>query len=358
MRALLLTAFTFTLTVVAGCQQPVQSVGCKSDLDCGAAQTCDVARGLCRCIDDNACDASEFCNLAGSCQPKLECLNNSDCRSPENPSAICDTTSGECLNLNAQVQCVLDSQCPYGSYCDNKQCVTGCREDGDCQLGDPCINGQCDPTPGACTNNSFCDFGQVCSGGNRCVDHQLRDQLCSSCGRNDPLSCPADCLIDSSVAPLTCNSNADCPRGECLENGNTQCFDDSECPAGATCEGAFPPIFPGFCEGGAKICQGFFCGGGGCDDVNNPCPRGYSCRTLQVVTGAQCTLGSGSAECGAPRNCNGGGENGNVGFCSCGSDDDCPAGADASCVNPGPNGSCVVGTTCAPSDGLLCEDLR
>ena len=72
----------------------------------------------------------------------------------------------------------------------------------------------------------------------------------------------------------------------------------------------------------------------------------------------QCQLGGPAGQCGANRACNGGGENGEVGFCSCGADADCPPGNGATCVNPGPNGSCVVGTTCGPSDGLLCEDLR
>jgi hypothetical protein len=43
------------------------------------------------------------------------------------------------------------------------------------------------------------------------------------------------------------------------------------------------------------------------------------------------------------------------GGCSCASDADCQQGT---CDDPGPNGACLVGTTCAPADGLLCEDLR
>lgn len=343
-------------------QAPVLPAGtCKSDLDCGTSESCNVPRGQCICIDDNACDATEFCNAAGGCQQKLECLNNNDCRDDGNPSAICDTTTGACLTLSASVQCVLDSQCPYGSFCDSNECTPGCQDNGDCQLGDPCINGQCDPTPGACNQNSFCEFGQICGADNRCRDHALRDQLCSTCNPNDfgggsfclddsdcdvgetcdtdILSCVGgagggcgqdDCLIDSSVEPTVCSTDNDCARGTCeIDAGNP----------------------------GRKICQGFFCGAFGCDDVTNPCPRGYSCFTLQLVPGGQCDLGDPSS-CQAPRACNGGGENGNVGFCSCAQDSDCPFGSGATCVNPGPFGSCVIGTTCGPSDGLLCEDLR
>ena len=81
---------------LAGCPKAVEAdAGCRSDLDCGQNQSCNVATGRCLCIDDNACDVSEFCNLAGGCQAKLECLNNTDCDS--NAGTICDTTSGECL---------------------------------------------------------------------------------------------------------------------------------------------------------------------------------------------------------------------------------------------------------------------
>lgn len=336
-----------------GCPQPVQDTGCVSDLDCSLNQRCEPSRGLCLCIDDNACDAAEFCNLAGACQPKLECLNNGDCDGGLGGNAMCDTTSGECVTLSAALQCVLDSQCPFGSFCENKRCETGCRDDGDCALGTPCIANQCDPTPGACNANSFCEFGQLCNTQNRCVDHSLRAQLCATCESGDIFSdCPQDCLIDQSVAPNPCTSNAQCDRGECLE---VNCRNDGDCGGGGDrCEGIFFGV--GTCS--QKICQGGFCGASDCDDATNPCPRGYGCFTLQVVSSSQCTLGSGSTQCGAPRNCNGGGENGAVGFCSCSLDSDCPAGAGASCVNPGPSGSCVIGTTCAPNDGLLCEDLR
>ncbi len=349
LRALLL--LVGVICGAAGCPQAVQERGCASDLDCSADQRCDASRGLCLCIDDNACDAAEFCNLAGACQPKLECLNNGDCGGG---TSMCDSTTGACVTLSASLQCVLDSQCPFGSFCEGQACRSGCREDGDCALGTPCIAGQCDATPGACSGNSFCEFGQLCNAQNRCVDHALRSTLCAECQSGDFLSdCPEDCLIDQSVAPDPCSTNADCDRGECLA---VNCQSSADCAPGQTCDDI--DFFFGIGTCSQKICQGGFCGGTGCDDVSNPCPRGYFCAVLQVVSNNQCTLGSGSSECGAPRNCNGGGENGAVGFCSCAQDSDCPAGANASCVNPGPFGSCVIGTTCAPADGLLCEDLR
>lgn len=350
-RVILLVALVGASLFSVGCPRQVQLEGCASDLDCGTAQRCDATRGLCLCIDDNACDASEFCNIAGACQTRLECLTNADCNDVE----MCDTTTGSCIPKAAGV-CVLDSQCPYGSFCaQNRACTPGCRDDGDCPLGTPCISGSCDETPGACSSNSFCEFGQICGANNRCADHPQRAQLCGSCDPTDPFACNGgSCLIDSSVAPTECNNDADCERGTC--NGR-QCFDDADCDTGDTCEGA-GFFTPGECS--TKRCEGFFCGADDCSDTS-PCGRGYECNTLQIVTNQRCTVGSGSSECGAPRVCQGGGENGNVGFCSCAATADCPQSLqfpDVQCVNPGANGACVIGTTCGPQDGLLCEDLR
>jgi hypothetical protein len=328
--------------------------GCQSDFECGEFQRCEASRGVCLCRDDNACDSTEFCNLAGFCQQRSECLTNDDCRSAENPNGLCDVNTGECVTLGPTLQCTRDSQCGFGNICQAGICVASCRENGDCPLSQPCLDGSCSSTPGACNEVGYCEFGQFCDVAARtCRDHAARNQLCQRCGPRNPTACADDCLIDSSVAPTACSNDSQCERGFCE---GRPCFSNSECGAGNTCNGAF--IFvPGTCSN--KTCQDFFCGSSGCSE-SNPCPRGYNCNSLQVVTDRRCTLGSGSAECGAPRSCVGGGETGNVGICSCASDADCPVfnGRQTTCVNPGPNGACLIGTTCAPADGLLCEDFR
>jgi hypothetical protein len=333
------------------CPKAIVLEGCSSDIDCGASQRCDATRGQCLCLDDNACDLTEFCNIAGTCQPQLECLNNADCANTE----MCDTNTGSCI-IKAAGVCVLDSQCPYGSFCaQNRACTPGCRDDGDCALGTPCLEGTCDESPGACSSNSFCEFGQLCGTDNRCTDHVARNQLCSSCDPSSLTACGGSaCLIDSSVAATSCTSDADCDRGTCT---GRPCFVSDDCEAGDSCAGA-GFFTPGECR--QKTCQGNFCGADGCSETN-PCPRGYACNSLQIVTQQRCTPGSGSAECGAPRVCQGGGENGALGFCSCAATADCPVSLDfpdVACVDPGPGGACIIGTVCGPSDGLLCEDLR
>ncbi|HEY1098100.1 MAG TPA: hypothetical protein VGF99_04200, partial [Myxococcota bacterium] len=231
---------------VSGCARPATTVtGCTVDSECGVSQRCDTLSGQCLCTDDNGCDPSEFCNVVGKCQVALNCLDNSDCDATE----FCDTTSGECIARVGGL-CVLDSQCPFGSYCgQNRGCATGCRDDGDCNLGTPCIAGQCDSTPGACTSQSFCEFGQVCGANNRCVDHAQRGQLCQDCsGSAGAFACIDDCLIDSSVEPTICTNDSQCDRGSCEP---ARCADDSDCPGGGRCT-----VFFGAGTCSTSICQG------------------------------------------------------------------------------------------------------
>jgi hypothetical protein len=359
-------AFIFALALVAGCTggRNIESdEGCTSDIDCGDFRRCDTANKVCRCTSDDACDDTEFCNVAGSCQPKTECIDDEDCRTADNPTAVCDTrqphpngagtddgffssTAGQCVTLSAQTQCLIDSHCPFGYYCQSAQCTPGCRDNGDCALGDPCINNQCNATPGACNELGYCEFGQVCNAAtSTCVDHADADTLCQRCDSQFGSPCPDACLIDNSVFPSPCSGDGDCERGICIQD--RACIDDSDCPIG-TCEGG-NAFFPGTCT---AYCGDFFCGSTDCNDQTNPCPRGYSCFTLVVTSDVSCTRAGG--ECPADSFCSADapGENQESGFCACGPSVSCPLGTE--CVD----GGCLIGSTCAPASGLLCEDLR
>lgn len=342
------------LVVLMGCPTPASSVGCKADRDCANFETCDVNTGFCLCADDQACDATEFCNGLGRCQPKLGCESNADCRSPDRPSDICDTTTNECITLNASsLQCILDSHCPFGSYCSQNICRVGCQENGDCGIDVPCINGSCDERPGACNQDGYCEYGEGCNlATNSCAPHRQANLLCQTCSYNDFTQCGGNgpCLFDDSVPPQPCSSDAQCaqwPDAYCFQQ---PCFEDTDCPSG-TCDGA-GFFLPGTCSPG--YCTRTFCGSDSCNDDTDPCPRGYSCYQLITVTGTPCTLGDNSCQGG--RACSAGGENSVAGYCSCINDSDCPAGTN--CVNPGPNGICLQGSTCGPEPGLLCEDVE
>lgn len=351
---LLVGAFGALMLSASTCSTPVEVTGCKADRDCNNFERCDIATGFCLCADDQACDATEFCNGEGRCQPKLGCNSNRDCGGPERPSDICDTTTGQCITLDgATLQCVLDSQCPFGSYCDLNSCRPGCRDNGDCGVDVPCINGTCDARPGACNANAYCAYGQICdTAAATCRDHPERATLCAWCDPTDLLdfSCIDDCFIDSSLpADRVCNNDSDCSEWPGAKCDVLRCRDDGDCSGGDVCEriGSLPF---GKCSTGT--CARNFCGTSGCGD-DNPCPLGYECfRSIAVSEDRLC---SSDAECPQGSMCSNAGENVNQGYCSCLSDADC---GPYECVNPGPGGYCLLGSTCGPASGLLCEDLR
>lgn len=363
------------VALLGACNRPVPTgAACTADSECGLSQRCDVDTGRCLCVDDSACDgATEFCNEAGRCQPKNGCVSNDDCAQGGATRVICDTTSSTCTALTAAVGCFLDSHCPFGSWCSDGQCAPGCRDNGDCMIGDPCIAGVCDGREGVCNEDSYCDYGDFCDDATgTCRSHPDKAQLCSNCNPTDcdddddcgaggtcvgasffgPGQCSYcdNCLIDDQVAKTSCTSDAQCPDADAMCY-IPRCLDDGDCFAGGNCGN------DGRCDEG--VCSRFFCGNDECDETPESCPRGYNCYQLYTVApnntcdddgdcaqGASCSISAESA----------------AGSCSCLSDNDCPIidnfGTRATCVQPGPGGACITGTTCGPQPGLSCEVLR
>lgn len=121
--------------------------------------------------------------------------------------------------------CTNDDACARGCYCDEQHGVCEeagtCAVDADCGYGLECdCSGSCVPAgtesrscdPGSCWNTG-CPEGQVCTAEGACV----------------PVT-----------PPLTCESDADCAAGCYCLNGTCEetsvCTQDSECPAGQTCD--------------------------------------------------------------------------------------------------------------------------
>jgi Cys-rich repeat protein len=358
-----LLAIVFVLAA-AGCpQHEVEAGHCQSDLDCGKFHSCSPA-GECKCTSNDGCDATEFCNVAGSCQPKLECESDDDCKTTNGTKAICDTrtsseTAGQCVVLSATKQCLQDSHCPFGFFCQGAVCTPGCKDDGDCPMGGPCLNNQCDPAPGACNERAQCQFGQDCTS-NQCVDDPDKNLLCSPCKGDDPNQTTCQpCLIDDSVPSSPCTTDSQCTavNGYCVK---FPCLDDTQCPTGETCQGGDGFITPGSCSG---HCGNFFCGNSGCDVQTDNCPYGYDCFQLIVISNQTCTRGGGQCKAGSACSADAPGENVASGACSCLSDADCPTDPNTfqpiSCVNPGPQGACVQGTTCGPTAAAFtCRDIK
>ena len=106
---------------------------CNDDGNCAEqGEVC--VEGMCQqCRDDSNCGPDEQC-AGGRCEPKPECVANSDC--PDNK--IC--RSGQC-----QIECTGSSECGSGQKCMDNRCVAqdACRDDTDCGEGSTCDGGPC-----------------------------------------------------------------------------------------------------------------------------------------------------------------------------------------------------------------------
>ena len=392
------------LFALAGCSGKAQFAnGCANNDECPVGAFCRINRadtaGICVCRSDEACGAGEICNSQGICQARSACRSNAEC--PQ--ERFCDLGSGECIE---RTKCGSGVHCLPGTVCDPNQdrCIEGCVDDGDCPLYSVCarqtgqeIYGTC--LSGRCSDKSFCDFGQFCVNGS-CAD-ATNPNFCADCGQGvSGCSDPNDfCLINSSYDPgrpqsggpnfcgVECTQETECPNGyECggvVLLTQDQCTQDAECGGGGrqcvlgegdlrgfcTCVNdqdcafeAAPPTCTGTCGGfGVQACRTDADCLTFCDNNNKTCqnPQGQSCNSdadcqplplcgpyagagnVCVTNGRPC---SSNAEC----------------LCDAGrcinTGRACGTGAD--CNPPCMGGGCVLGAACAPSQGLLCPDVR
>jgi hypothetical protein len=228
------------LLLFGACSSNSKPVGfCESNAECLLPGTrCDTEQKLCVCTTDEACKMGEFCNTAGVCQAKAGCGVSDECPS----GTFCDPDSGKCLSgppLQLHSACGLASHCAYGTVCVAGQCEAGCFDDGDCVLGEICQDGFCAGGANICSNDSFCEYRARCAGGQ--CRRDLRGPYCRGCSQPTVLN-PAPC---------------DDPRNFCLVNSAET--------------GGFP----------------FFCGVD-CS-LGQPCPNGFVCNRILIVTDVICT---------------------------------------------------------------------
>jgi hypothetical protein len=363
-----------TALVLIACRDPgLKPTGCSKDGDCGipaSAFRCETQTGVCYCRTNEACNPREFCNTAGFCQDKSGCVRNEDCIGPD---LFCDTASGSCVSKGF---CSTDLHCALGFVCDlsSNRCVEGCRRDGDCpgiscrcgelpcactgttqQELQACPMGVCDPS--FCSNESFCQYGEICGipadagvQRNQCYSDYdpNRRPYCDNCtfGGGDPRcgNGPNYCLIDTShvgafYCGVDCSAGQVCPRGYACQSvivvglpGTAQCSQTQGC--------APHPDVPCFADGGCP--RGGIC-------VNGQCAG--QCRPDESAQIDFCTCIS-QSDC--PRETCSGGE------CSisrrpCVTDDSCPP---FFCVDFGGVGGCLIGSNCAPANGLTCVEVK
>ncbi|HRI69891.1 MAG TPA: outer membrane exchange protein TraA family protein [Polyangium sp.] len=260
--------------------------GCRTDADCTGGFTCDPITRTCNeCNDDSDCPKGETCDgrdcqpcatsdsCAGAscnCCPKgqfgdqmkcapiepmgqplcVECTSDAECR-----GAICNLAVGRCMNAlpenNTPVCCgdtcvnclALDSivingmQVPRFPFCLPGPVGTACaecRQDTDCGDGGFCLSGVCKP----CTKDKRCGLRCDSCGGDtpyckgqtaataecvRCIDN-------TQCGAGTCDTTTGTCSNDVGCL-VTCDMlKPICEGSQCVE-----CFADSHCPCGGTC---------------------------------------------------------------------------------------------------------------------------
>lgn len=274
-RAFILLAFLISTAAACTGNRAQFENGCLKNEDCPVGAYCRRATasaeaGLCACRTDEACGAGEICNSQGICQKRQDCRSNVDCEA----SRFCDLGSGACLE---RTQCGLDLHCLPGQICgQNNLCADGCTDNADCPLYQVCEANRC--VSGKCGDRTYCDYGERCVNGacirpsdpNYCKDCDPR--VDGSCGSFDNF-----CLINSSYDPNN-------PR-----------------------------------SGGPNFC-GVECTPPADDSQEDPCPNGYDCGSVVLLTSDQCTNNN---ECGGGGRFCAIGEGQLRGFCTCASNADC-----------------------------------
>lgn len=325
---------------------------CGGDDDCGDGFVCEMETGSCVCASNDSCAIGEFCN-GRTCQIQVGCETSLDC-----PRGLyCDRTSGNCLELDL---CTADVQCPLGSICDGARftCIDGCRDSGDCRLGNVCRGpagqsggvGVCEEGP--CDDDSFCRYGERCveqDDGEKWCEKDERGPYCEGCryqvGQTDrcPGNEPNFCLLDRKVEHYSTYCGVDCSQ-------------DQPCPWGYSCNNILVLT--------RALCQ-----------VDTDCPaNGASCEVDRDCPGARCDQAT--KQCAGTCSYN---EDSKSGFCTCSADSECPTDFCAAdfrcnrsrtpctpegnecrtyCVNLGNRAACLIGKNCVPGEGLTCADTR
>lgn len=321
---------------------------CLRDDECPRGFVC--LDGQCRCATDASCEAHEICNPQGFCQNRVGCETSLDC--PD--GMICDRATGNCID---RARCTDDVQCALGEICDGVrfECREGCRDLSDCRLGsvcecpDPessCNVGQC--VEGPCADDSFCRYGEICveefpGEPKRCVRDD-RGPFCDACSIPPGAGgwhCPGEgrnfCLVDTShswggrFCGVDCADGQGCPWG--FSCNDVLRLTESTCGPGGRTE--FCPARPRSCSTDAQ------CPSGECDTASGQC----RCSSDRHCLGGECDL-----EAGVCRGTCVVTEGRLQGFCTCLTDDDCPA---ESC-NPNTATCTISGRPCDVDDPLAC----
>jgi hypothetical protein len=242
------------------------------------------------CLRDADCDREQFCATNGVCnqdrctQGRTFCqeLERRLCNANGSDSSLIEACALACVNGQCTSECVDDTGCAAGQFCEGVRCVP-----------DVCAQGQiyCDGDERRrCNGNgSGSTLVEVCPDG-ACVNGQCQGGPCEPACRGR--ECGDDGCGGSCGA---CGQGYLCDEGRCQPEPTTctpycgirECGDDGcggscgTCPVGETCTAA------GSCEGGCvPDCAGRACGDDGCGGSCGACPFGTVCSTVE----GQCVL--------------------------------------------------------------------
>ncbi len=142
-------------------------IECEEQPECGE-YGCDQRAGECRpCVRDDDCgelSCDESTGLCGPCQSDLDCT----------AAEVCDVRQGEC---EPRPQCVIDSDCGEDEVCLSGRCSFSpeCSDDADCREGFECVDGNCFEE--ICRGPEDCAPGELCDAG-ACVPPPRRIDRC------------------------------------------------------------------------------------------------------------------------------------------------------------------------------------
>jgi hypothetical protein len=274
---------------VHGYCQPVDV--CTGNDDCPTGQFCDIPSGECLCDHESqtGCGEEEICNTSGYCQPRPGCYNNVDCE--HLVDHYCDITTRTCV---PEGTCNSDRQCPLGQVCRQHACVDGCNDNNDCPLSQCCNNFLCESC--GCQGDEFCDFMHFCVGGQCQNAYSAQTPYCLPCD-NVTENCgdPANrCLIypydppepfaqvSDEYCAVDCAANERCPNGfNCSSiiviKQTDICRTSADCPGGLPCLKS-PEEDQGACPcSTSNPCPTDLCLLGSCINKKIPCNTSADC---------------------------------------------------------------------------------
>ncbi|MHC4837354.1 MAG: PPC domain-containing protein [Planctomycetota bacterium] len=205
------------------------------------------------CLDDDACAADEYCDVAADGTGSLTC--RSGCRTAPDSctavdgSAVCDPDTRGCVAR----PCEDDSVCPGGEYCDTAAgaCAPGCRTEPDSCGGEA----DCDPESRSCVAVGVC-----CAANDACA--LTREAACDGDFFGEIRSCQPDPCTAECASDDACDLRDWCtPRGRC-ERGCRPGVQGT-CPDGEVCDPATRACGPGACGADADCEDWQYCGGDG-----------------------------------------------------------------------------------------------